>query len=320
MDPEMEAVGRLGISERLNVVWAKKDGELVRYDTMYQADWPEPAPGQLWVECSPEGGKDGIDFVDHHQPGDPGFGGPPEKFWESSSLGQVWGRVRPDDMPPEGLLIIAAADHCPHAAYTGDCPGIDPGSVIAFSAEQVAIGTGKPLKEILQGVYRYIHKFRRFQPEETHGATLYTREGPALTEQEWLLFREAALWHGVAVVNDEEVFIPTRHGHGEEPIDSYGNKSIFHGMTRGDGLNPEWDHTVYVQGGRLRAARRRARPHRHRARSGPSQREPAGPGRDRPGGPGPRRVPVPPPPGEPHQVARKAQEPRRSDGCLSPYP
>lgn len=200
MDPEMEAVGRLGVAERLNVLWAKKDGELVRYDTMYEADWPEPAPGQLWVECSPAAGKANIDFVDHHQPGDPGFGGPPDKFWESSSLGQVWGVIRPDDSPPEGLLIIAAADHCPHAAYIGDCPGIDPGSVIAFSAEQVALSTGRPLKEILQGVYRHIHKFRKYVPSESFGATLYTRDGPPLTEHEWLLFREAALWHGVAVI------------------------------------------------------------------------------------------------------------------------
>jgi hypothetical protein len=201
MDPEMEAVGRLGVAQRLNVVWAKKGGELVRYDTMYEADWPAPSSGQLWVECSPAVGKDDIDFADHHQPGDPGFGGEPDKFWESSSLGQVWRRLKADCHPPEGLQIIAAADHCPHAAYIGDCPGIDPGSVIAFSAEQVALGTDKPLKEILQGVYRYIHKFRRFEPSEMHGATLYRREGPALTEHEWLLFREAALWHGVAVIS-----------------------------------------------------------------------------------------------------------------------
>lgn len=201
MDPEMKAIGALGIEERLNVVWAKKDGELVRYDTMYAADWPEPAPGQLWVECSPADGKEEIDFVDHHQPGDPGFGGPPEKFWTSSSLGQVWARLRPDDNPPESLQIIAAADHCPHAAYIGDCPGIDPGSVIAFSAEQVALGTGKSIKDILQGVYRYIHKFRKFEPTEQHGCLVYRREGNPLTEHEWLLFREAALWHGVAVIS-----------------------------------------------------------------------------------------------------------------------
>ena len=194
MDPEMKAVGRLGIDERLNVIWATRDGEKVRYDTMYEADWPEPAPGQLWVECSPEAGKDDIEFVDHHQPGDPGFGGPPDKFWVSSSLGQVWGRLRPDDLqPPEGLQIIAAADHCPHAAYIGECPSIDPGSVIGFSAEQVAIGTGKSLKDILQGVYRYIHKFRTFKPTEAFGSQLFSREGTPLSEHEWLLFREAAL-------------------------------------------------------------------------------------------------------------------------------
>ncbi len=242
MDPEMKAVGRLGIDERLNVLWARKDGEKVRYDTMYQADWPEPAPGQLWVECSPAEGKDDIAFVDHHQPGDPGFGGPPDKFWVSSSLGQVWGILRPDDLqPPEGLQIIAAADHCPHAAYIGECPGIDPGSVIAFSAEQVAIGTNKSLREILQGVYRYIHKFRTFEPTEAFGSQLYRREGTPLSEHEWLLFREAALWHGVAVVS------PVSSNTGDVWVKMAGHTSaeLVTAFLRGKGLDEAKLERVY---------------------------------------------------------------------------
>ena len=116
IDPEMEAIARLAVSKRLNVLWAKKDGKPVTYSNMYQADWPEVEKGQLWVECSPLAGKETLHFVDHHYPGDPGYGRPPAEFWEASSLGQVWDAIGGGDKPPEGLRLIAATDHCPHAA------------------------------------------------------------------------------------------------------------------------------------------------------------------------------------------------------------
>lgn len=46
-DPEMDAVGRVALAARLNVLWACKNGKPVAYDQMYSADWPKPQPGQL---------------------------------------------------------------------------------------------------------------------------------------------------------------------------------------------------------------------------------------------------------------------------------
>lgn len=62
--------------------------------------------------------------VDHHRPGDPGFDGRPEEFWESSSIGQVFDLI--GLVPSARDLLVAASDHCPGHAYKGRCPGVDP--------------------------------------------------------------------------------------------------------------------------------------------------------------------------------------------------
>ena len=127
--------------------------------------------GAFLVECDfpgiePKG------RCDHHRPGDPGFGLPPEQFWQASSLGQVAGLLH-FELPVDGrcsgcqreLAIAAenwgsetpiaesccdgkkylapsfgytaAADHCLAAAYAGRCPGIDPESLREYRIEQL---------------------------------------------------------------------------------------------------------------------------------------------------------------------------------------
>lgn len=80
----------------------------------------------VYVECGMcDGPLDKPEIhVDHHLPGDPGFGGPPTEFWESSSIGQVYELL--GIKPGKEQLFIAAADHCPAAAYQGKCPGVQP--------------------------------------------------------------------------------------------------------------------------------------------------------------------------------------------------
>lgn len=83
-------------------------------------------PKLILFECG-EGASLGFDVViicDHHKPNDPGFGFPPERFWEGSSIGQLCNFLQVEPTPE--LLLVAAADHCPAAAYRGLCPGIDP--------------------------------------------------------------------------------------------------------------------------------------------------------------------------------------------------
>lgn len=52
---------------------------------------------------------------DHHRPGDPGYGLPPEKFWEASSLGQLYkllamAGLLPDNRKKSGLYIVTSEE------------------------------------------------------------------------------------------------------------------------------------------------------------------------------------------------------------------
>lgn len=68
--------------------------------------------------------------VDHHNPGDPGFGRDPAEFFEASSLGQVINLLQIRGTARHRM--IAAADHCLGAAYAGRCPGVDPADLAEF--------------------------------------------------------------------------------------------------------------------------------------------------------------------------------------------
>lgn len=88
------------------------------------------------VECSVQGLR--VDHkVDHHNPGDAGYGRSPDEFWEASSIGQVYLLIEKhfgsdaaeaafDQKVINGdKLYYAASDHCPSHALVGMCPGID---------------------------------------------------------------------------------------------------------------------------------------------------------------------------------------------------
>lgn len=87
-DPEMQAIEGLLRAAGENVAYAVgSDGKRVHPGNAYQCVAVE---GTHWVECSPEKGPpEGSVVIDHHRPGDPGYGRPPEEFLAASSLGQV---------------------------------------------------------------------------------------------------------------------------------------------------------------------------------------------------------------------------------------
>jgi hypothetical protein len=118
-DPEMEMIERLAREAGCAVGYATHRGQRVRPETAYQADGVEGinlheacdrAGLIVVVECAPAPGcedwawqrtglvpglEDQIDCaavvlrIDHHRPGDPGYGRPPAEFLPASSLGQV---------------------------------------------------------------------------------------------------------------------------------------------------------------------------------------------------------------------------------------
>ena len=165
-DPEMERIEALLIKAGEVVVHATapgRDGRPARVHpgNAYGALAPSVLPGTetvILVECECDGLRDGDDppwrvvVVDHHRPGDPGFGCPPAGFLAASSVGQVvarlaaegllagWvvcvaqdaqGRTACTAIPPD-LVYAAAADHCLTAAYAAQCPGVNPGRLAAW--------------------------------------------------------------------------------------------------------------------------------------------------------------------------------------------
>lgn len=97
-----------------------------------------------------------VRVVDHHRPGDPGYGKPPGDYWAGSSLGQVvdllgcW-----DDFCDEHkahLRMVAAADHCLGAAYKGQCPGVSPEDLMRWRAESRAAFQRRPVEDVLADI------------------------------------------------------------------------------------------------------------------------------------------------------------------------
>lgn len=203
-DPEMEAIEALLRECGETVAYAADDsGCRVTPHNMYRAtrvDAPDDVDLAVCecylVEC----GGDYLDVwcatiagrIDHHRPGDPGYGRPPADFLAASSLGQVivelgtlqtltWRALTsvPGAYPsgslirrdwegagrawlvstgdawrviPEHLVLTAASDHCLGAAYRGECPGVDPDALMRFRAERRAAFHGRPVEDILADI------------------------------------------------------------------------------------------------------------------------------------------------------------------------
>lgn len=135
-DTEMKHIERTLKDLDYEVVKATLNDVRVARGQAYHADWPIPKLGDVWVECQhkdytkKEMASLGMDIVDHHYEGDPGYGMPPDKYWEASSIGQVYQLIGLE--PTEEAKMIAAGDHCLYAAYHGMCPDIRKDDFIEF--------------------------------------------------------------------------------------------------------------------------------------------------------------------------------------------
>lgn len=85
-DPEMERIEELLRTVGEDYVHATRNGERVRGGDAYRCDPVEGATH--WVECESPG-QEREAVIDHHRPGDPGYGRPPDDFLSASSIGQV---------------------------------------------------------------------------------------------------------------------------------------------------------------------------------------------------------------------------------------
>lgn len=152
---------------------------------------PTSITGVVLVECDVDvqymlddvGGTDrlvSVDRIDHHNPGDAGYGQPPSRFMFSSSIGQTilflaehgadfssWNetparfghRFRRDADTtqtwvsiPNEYVLTAAADHCLGAAYRGECPGVDPDELMRWRAESRARFQRRSVEDVLSDI------------------------------------------------------------------------------------------------------------------------------------------------------------------------
>lgn len=109
-DPEMEAIERLLSQAGMPCVHAIKGGSRVHPGAAYRADWLSgeiPYGAEVWViECDGPAievlraqGREVV-TIDHHRPGDPGYGRPPSAFMPASSIGQVISLLARRGLPP----------------------------------------------------------------------------------------------------------------------------------------------------------------------------------------------------------------------------
>jgi hypothetical protein len=201
-DPEMELIEHLLKEHGLPVVYAVgPSGQRVHPGNAHWAALPEvvdlTGTGRIvFIECDltdlsviPDWVW-GLRRLDHHHQGDPGYGLPPSRFLEASSLGQVlafcategltwWSdveggdqlagdflfadggwklRLRAGTWPvPQDYVLAAAADHCLAAAYQGQCPGVRPDELMAWRAASRA----KAQRRLIAAVMEDIEMARR---------------------------------------------------------------------------------------------------------------------------------------------------------------
>lgn len=150
-DPEMERIEQLlraagEVVKHASVGWTR-----VRPEEAYQANCPAEVAGSVYlVECDVAMATSPAARIDHHRPGDPGYGQPATKFWAASSIGQVATLL--SVAPTKDLVLAAAADHCLAAAYRGECPGVNPDELMQWRVGTRAAFQKRSAADILKDV------------------------------------------------------------------------------------------------------------------------------------------------------------------------
>lgn len=138
-------------------------------DGRFRSAVPPPNKAIAFVECTiPLRTPDAR--LDHHNPGDPGYEAPPERYLEGSSLGQVLALL--GEKATADQRLMAAADHCLTAAYQGLCPGVDPGELLFSRSAWQALMTRRTLSETMGSIMSAGAQVRR-RYDERIGASVF---------------------------------------------------------------------------------------------------------------------------------------------------
>ena len=140
--------------------------------------------------------------VDHHNEGDVGWNGGPEKFLESSSIGQVLDLL--NLQPTKHHLLIAAGDHCLAAAYNGKCKDIDPVELLIHRLTNRALYSKIDPKDLNTEVQK-LGTLMECAIAEIHNARTITINGETFADFTYRktvpLLGEAASYLGYSIIS-----------------------------------------------------------------------------------------------------------------------
>ncbi len=195
-DPEMSLIEKGLRNAKQLIAYATVGGKRVAPFNAYEPEDLRFADSKeheflsvVLVECSMpaclEGAKPEL-IIDHHRPGDPGFGEPPEKFWEASSIGQLFAHAEREGfdlgLDMHQAKLAAAADHCLGAAYKGRCPGINVEDLVKFRAETKAKFKRIPVDAVLDDFKKAAASVRALDSIDLLGQTFKDAIGININE------------------------------------------------------------------------------------------------------------------------------------------
>lgn len=169
-----------------NCVLKKTPGRDYLTEDIFRRDQPFAV-----VECRIPGSMPSL-IVDHHEPGDPGFTMPPERYMEGSSLGQTLTFF--SETPTDTHRLLCAADHCLSDAYRGLCPGVDPSELLFMRAAWKSKIMNKGLGEVVDGIMDAAKLIRNSVSDKTGFAEILD---PTLIND---YFPEASAYTGVPIL------------------------------------------------------------------------------------------------------------------------
>ena len=177
-DPEMSRIEAMLREHGETVEYATNSSRhRVTPGTAYAARlWDAHSDPVIYVECYTGG--EGLS-VDHHKKGDAGFGAPPAEYMEASSLGQVLALL---NIKPNRLdRVVAAGDHCPGAAYRGECPGVDPDVLMRWRAQTRAEFQQRTVAAVIADVEAAMARITTAGPHPA-GVGIRDLRGPIIVE------------------------------------------------------------------------------------------------------------------------------------------
>lgn len=209
-DPEMgrvqEVLETIGGSVSSVVVEAKIEfatvnGVRCHAGNAYKADPVHTDKMLVWLECRATEFVTPFISIDHHNDGDFGFGMNAENYWEGSSIGQLHRLLIVNGAHPAVLdklfgadrYLVAASDHCPAAAYKGQCPGVDAMELANYRAARNAAFLKMDIEEYIASLSVSMEKAVSLPEMELGGEVYYVASEPI----EFL--NEVSLRLGIAV-------------------------------------------------------------------------------------------------------------------------